>query len=62
MFNMFVPELEAQGRSLYMLRDACSGLISRPERAFEHLIGQMLDECRFMRSRGMRRVSVFWQE
>lgn len=43
--NMFLPELEAQGRSLHLFRDARHNLISHPERTFEHLMGRMLDEC-----------------
>lgn len=39
-----VPELEAQGRLLRLVRDARKNLISPPERTFEHLVGQMVDE------------------
>jgi hypothetical protein len=42
---MFVPDLEVQGRSLNLFRDARNSLISRAEGTFEHLIGRMLDEC-----------------
>ena len=43
--NMFVPDLEAQGRSLRLFREARNRLISHSKGTFEHLIGQMLDEC-----------------
>lgn len=42
--NMFVPELEAQGRSLHLFRDARNNLISHSEDSFDYLVGQMLEE------------------
>ncbi|KAF2487470.1 kinase-like domain-containing protein [Neohortaea acidophila] len=43
-YNMFVPERDAQGPSLWKFREARARLMCRPEDSVEHLIGGMMEE------------------